>query len=102
MWWILQIVGSIGVTVAQVINRKFGFGVPSWVIYSLIAMFITYPCFGKSFAIAPSFTTAWFVCQTALNVFGLIAGYVMFKDAVTTQQWIGVVLSVIAGYLIVK
>jgi len=101
MWWILQIVGSIGVVVAQLLNRKLGVGIPSWSIYSLIAMFVTYPSFGKSFAIAPSFTSAWFMGQTALNIVGLVAGYVVFHDAISTMQWVGIVLSIVAGYLII-
>lgn len=101
MWWILQIVGSLGVCGAQIVNRKLGVGVPSWVIYSLIAMFITYPTFGKSFAIAPTFTGAWFVGATTLNILGLITGLVVFHDAVSPTQWVGIGLSVVAGYLII-
>ena len=101
MWWILQIGGSIGVVVAQVINRKFGFGIPAWVVYSLIAMFVTFPTFGKSYAIAPSFTGAWFIGQTALTIMGLLAGLVYFHDAISMMQWIGIAVSVIGGYLII-
>ena len=101
MWWILQIIGSIGICSAQVISRKLGFGVPSWAIYSMIAIFITCPSFGKSFAIAPTFTGAWFVGTTTLNVLGIVAGLMVFHDVVSPMQWVGIGLSVVAGYLII-
>ncbi len=101
MWWILQIVGSFGVVVAQVINRKLGLGISSWVSYSILAIFITYPTFGRSFATAPSFVSAWIVGQTALNILGLLAGLLYFHDAVSTMQWVGIAVSVIGGYLII-
>jgi multidrug transporter EmrE-like cation transporter len=102
MWWILQIVGCVGVTVAQIFNRKFGFSIQSWVIYSGIAMWVTYFAFAKSYAIAPSFFGAWFVGQTALNILGLLVSFIVFKDVVTTPQWIGLVLSIVGGYLLIK
>jgi hypothetical protein len=101
MWWILQIVGCLGVTIAQIINRKLGIGIPSWIAYSLIAILVTYPTFCKSYAIAPSFSGAWFVGQTALTIVGLLAGFIVFHDAVSTLQWIGIGLSIVSGYLII-
>jgi hypothetical protein len=101
MWWILQIIGSVGVCVAQILNRKLGFGIPSWIPYSLIAIFVTYPTFGKSFAIAPTFTGAWFIGQTALNIMGLVAGILYFHDAVSLMQWVGILVSMFGGYLII-
>jgi hypothetical protein len=101
MWWILQIGGAIGVVVAQIINRKVGFGIQSWIPYFLIATLVTYPTFGKSFAIAPSFIGAWFVGQTALNIVGLLAGLLYFHDAISTMQWVGITISVIGGYFII-
>lgn len=101
MWWILQIVGSVGVVISQVVNRKLGVTIPSWMVYSLIAIFVTYPTFGKSYAIAPSFTSAWFVGQTALNVVGLVVGLMIFHDVISSTQWVGIGLSIVAGYLII-
>lgn len=102
MWWILQIVGCAVVCAVQMVNRKYGVCVSSWLVYSLTASTITYFSFAKSFEIAPSFTLAWMFGQTALNVFGLLAGLVIFKDVVTLQQWIGIVLSIVGGYLLIK
>jgi hypothetical protein len=102
LWWILQIVGAFGVVVAQTCNRYYGVGLRSWIIYSLIAIFITYPSFGKSFAIAPTFFSAWFIGQTALNIVGLLTAFIIFKDVVSITQWMGLVLSLIGGYLIIK
>jgi len=65
-------------------------------------MSISYFAFQKSYAIAPSFCGAWFVGQTALNVLGLLVGFIIFKDSVTPQQWVGIALSVIGGYLLIK
>jgi hypothetical protein len=101
MWWILQIVGCVGVVVSQIVNRKLGVTIPSWVVYSIIATFVTYPSFCKSYAIAPTFMSAWFVGQTILNILGIVVGFMVFHDMVSTTQWVGIGLSIIAGYLII-
>jgi len=102
MWWILQIVGCLAVCGFQVANRTFGVGVTSWVIYALGSATITYFSFCKSYALAPNFVLPWMVGQTALNILGVVVGLAIFKDVVTTQQWIGIALSVIGGYFIIK
>ena len=102
MWWVLQIVGCLAVTMVQMVNRKYGVCVGSWVTYSLTACTITYFSFSYSYSMAPNFTLAWMFGRTALNVFGLMGGLLFFKDVLTTQQWIGVVASVIGGYLLIK
>ena len=102
MWWILQIIGCLGVGGIQVVNRMYGIGVTSWVVYTLISMTVTYFAFSKSFSIAPSFFGAWFVGQTAMGIIGLLVAFLIFKDVVSTTQWVGLVLSVIGGYLLIK
>jgi len=102
MWWMLQIVGCIGVASAQVVNRKYGVCITSWIVYSMIAMSITYFSFAKSYAIAPSFFSAWFIGQVALNVVGLIVAFMIFDDKVSTTQLVGFVLSIVGGYLLIK
>lgn len=102
MWWILQVIGCVGVCGAQVVNRKYGVCITSWVVYSLIAMSVTYFSFAKSYAIAPTFFSAWFIGQVALNVVGLLVAFLIFKDNVSVTQWIGFGLSIIGGYLLIK
>lgn len=102
MWWILQVIGCGGVCVAQIVNRKYGVGVLSWTVYSVIAMSVTYFAFAKSYAIAPTFFGAWFVGQVALNVLGLVVAFAVFHDNVSLTQWIGLVLSIVGGYLLIK
>ena len=102
MWWILQIIGCLGVVTAQIFNRKLGVNLNSWMIYSGLAMTVTYWSFAKSYAIAPSFFSAWFVGQVFLGVLGLIGSFLVFKDTVTLTQWIGVIVSLIGGYLLIK
>jgi len=102
LWIILNIVGCIGVTIAQTFNRKLGVGIPSWIIYSVIAIGMTYYSFAKSFALAPSFVSAWFVCQVGLGILGVVTGYLVFKESISLYQWIGIVLSFIGGYFLIK
>ena len=102
MWWILQIVGCLGVSGAQIANRVYGVSVTSWVIYILISATVSYFGFAKSYALAPSFFSAWFVGQTALGVIGLVIAFAVFKDTVSYTQWIGLVLSLVGGYLLIK
>ncbi|RPI53457.1 MAG: hypothetical protein EHM49_04330 [Deltaproteobacteria bacterium] len=102
MWWVLQIVGCLGVCGFQVVNRTFGVGFNSWVVYALGSASITYFAFCKSYALAPNFVLPWVVGQAALNILGVVIGLAWFKDVVTTTQWVGIALSVIGGYLIIK
>ena len=102
MWWMLQIVGCIGVAGAQVVNRTYGVCITSWIVYSTIAMSVTYFAFSKSYAIAPTFFSAWFIGQVALNVIGLLVAFMIFDDKVSTTQWVGFTLSIVGGYLLVK
>lgn len=102
MWWVLQVIGCLAVCGFQVSNRVFGVGVTSWVIYALGSATISYFSFAKSYALAPNFVLPWMVGQTALNILGVVVGLAVFKDAVTTQQWIGIALSIVGGYLIIK
>lgn len=102
MWWILQIVACMGVAAAQVVNRKYGVCFTSWTVYTLIAASLTYYGFSKSYSIAPSFFGAWFVGQAALGVLGVLASFLFFKDQVSTAQWIGMILTLIGGYLLIK
>ena len=102
MWWILQIVACVGVTAAQVVNRTYGVGLVSWTTYTVIAASLTYWGFSKSYAIAPSFFGAWFVGQAALGVLGVVASFLFFKDQVSTAQWIGMLLTIVGGYLLIK
>ena len=115
MWWTLQIVGCMLVCVAQIVNRKFGVGIQSWVVFTGIAMFGTYFAFAKSYAIAPTFAHAWFVGQTALNILGFIGAclFALYLDknptsllewiqTVSIKEWGGISLSILGGYLLIK
>ena len=102
MWWMLQIVGCLGVTCGISSLRYLGVGITSWIVYSGIAMSISYFAFQKSYSLAPNFVLPWFVGQTSLNVLGILVGLAFFKDVITPQQWIGIALSVIGGYLLIK
>jgi hypothetical protein len=102
MWWILQIVGCLSICVVNIVNRKYGVCLTSWVVYTLIAASVMYLAFSKSYAIAPTFFGAWFIGQTSLAVLGLVVSFLVFKDAVSTTQWVGLVLSIVGGYLIIK
>jgi hypothetical protein len=101
MWWILQIVGCILVGVIQIVTRKYGIGITSWVVWSVISVFGTYFAFGRSYVLAPTFTSAWFVGVSAMNIIGVLIGLFYFHDVVTVTQWVGVTISVIGGYLII-
>jgi drug/metabolite transporter (DMT)-like permease len=92
----------VGVVIAQVVNRIYGVGLASWTIYTIIAASLTYWGFSKSYSTAPSFFGAWFVGQAAMGILGLLASFLFFKDQISTAQWIGMVLTVTGGYLLIK
>jgi drug/metabolite transporter (DMT)-like permease len=98
MWWILQILGCLIVGVNQWSNMKYN-GM-NWV--GFIATIVAYYFFARSYATAPNFVLPWMVGQTALSIIGISIGFMFFKDTISTQQWIGVILSIIGGYLLIK
>jgi F0F1-type ATP synthase membrane subunit c/vacuolar-type H+-ATPase subunit K len=104
MWWILQIIACAGVTTAIALTRHFGLGTLSWSIYTGIAATLSYWAFAKSYATAPTFFSGWFVGQTALNIFGLLVAFLIFKDytQLTNYQWLGMVFATFGGYLLIR
>lgn len=102
MWWILQIIGCLAVCGFQVVNRVYGIGSLSWGVYAIGSASITYFAFAWSYSHAPNFVLPWMVGQIALNILGLLVGLAFFKDAVTSQQWVGIGLYIVGGYLLIK
>jgi hypothetical protein len=104
MWWILQIIACAGVTFAIASVRHFGVGTLSWTIYTGIAATLSYWGMSKSYELAPTFFSGWFVGQTALNLFGVLVAFLIFKDysQLTNYQWVGMILAVTGGYLLVR
>jgi len=102
MWWVLQLIGCSVVCLVQMFNRSRGVCLESWALYSATAISVTYLSFARSFHIAPNFTIAWMFGQTALNVLGMVAGMLFFKDTLSTMQWVGVILSITGGYLLIR
>jgi len=98
MWWILQIVGCILVGLNQWSNKTYG-GM-NWV--GFVTTIVAYYFFARSYATAPNFVLPWMVGQTALNIVGIVIGVLFFKDTLSTMQWVGVILSITGGYLLVK
>ena len=61
IWWVLQIIGCIGVTIALTITRIHGLSWTSVLWFILIQSLIGSWVFAKSYEISPSFFQAWFI-----------------------------------------
>lgn len=104
MWWVLQIFACGCITSAVASLRYLGINTLSWFIYTGVAATASYWGMSKSYELAPTFFSGWFVGQTALNIFGVLAAFLIFKDysQLTNLQWVGMVLAVSGGYLLIR
>jgi hypothetical protein len=100
MWWVLQIIACFLIAIANTIFRQYGFAL--WTVS--LAIFLAIPieiCFAKSYSIAPTFFQAWFVGNAALVVAGFLISFLIFDGIVTPIYLIGVILTMIGGYLLI-
>lgn len=101
MWWILQIIGALGVTIALAPGRVWGFTWFTYLWYMIWAGTTASWMLTKSYQIAPSFIQAWFLCAGALAVFGFLVGVFLFHDSVNLYQLGGVILILVGSYLLI-
>lgn len=99
MWWILQILGVVGVAFMQAFNRwasqvKIPFRL-IWMVDVIIEIIVA-PAFIKSYAIAPSLFQPWFLGTAIIAICGFVVGMVLFGEVITITKLIGAAL-VLAG-----
>lgn len=79
MWWILQIAACAVVIAADMYARRYGWSLQSYlVVVGANACFASW-AFIRSFELAPSFMTVWFIGSAALALFGLLGSVLFFR-----------------------
>ena len=104
MWWILQIVGALGVTIALIFARWYGINysgilVP-WSVKILMETVVAYS-FVKSYALAPSFFQPWFLGAGLIAVFGFLGSLIFFGEVVGIVKICGAALCLIGAALLI-
>ena len=101
LWWILQITGSMGILVALTYGRIHGFNWRSYGVYMCMAAMIAGWMFLKSYEIAPSFFSAWFVGTAALSLLGFFTSRYYFNEVLILSNYIGALIVVIGSTLLI-
>ena len=104
MWWILQIVGALGVTIALIFARWYGINysgilVP-WSVKVLMETIVAYS-FVKSYAIAPTFFQPWFLSTGLITLFGFLGSFMFFGEVVGVIKICGAALCLIGAALLI-
>lgn len=100
MWWKLQLLGCLVITIKNAIYSAYGLTV-SVAIAALVLICIGEPAFYKSFRTAPTFFQVWFLGQVTLTVFGFGASVILGDGVLATRYYVGMALALISGYLLV-
>lgn len=106
MWWILQIIGIVLITVALTFARWYSQTFPGasifipWISKVLIEIIAAF-CFIKSYALAPSFFQPWFLGTAAISLLGFIASLIFFGEAVTIIKIVGAALVLSGAVLLI-
>ena len=100
MWWVHLIIAVLLVTTTNCVYRHFGF--------SLFVMTCCMPLilgpqyfFGQAYSKSPTFFQAWVFQLAILSMTSLAASTLLFKDTITTVNWIGLALALVGGVLVV-
>jgi len=101
-WWLLQVLGVLGITIALAPGRSWGISIQSWIWYMVWVGATASWMLLKSFSIAPSFIQAWFIGAGSLTVLGFLVGVVYYHDVVKLSHVIGIGFTLIGTYLLIK
>ncbi len=99
-WWLTQIFACFVVFTAQLINRKWGLQLGTYLYYCFIAICFTGWLYPLSFSSAPSFLQVWFIGLASLTLYGFL-GSVIFSEPILLWHILGVILVVAGGVLLV-
>ena len=104
MWWILQIIGAVGITIALMFARWYGINyggifIP-WIVKVLMEIIVAYS-FIKSYAIAPTFFQPWFLSSATLALFGLLGSVIFFGETIGIIKFFGAALCLIGAALLI-
>ena len=99
-WVIYQIVACVLVSSINAIFRKYGINLGTWLSALGISMASQF-CFGKSFSLAPNIFQPWVLGNLVLGICGLLFSILVFDGVLGVRQYLGLVLALIAGFLLI-
>ena len=104
MWWILQIVAALGITIALIFARWYGVNYTGlfipWAAKVGMETIVAY-AFVKSYAIAPNFLQPWFLSTGLIAVFGFLGSLMFFGEVVGVVKICGAALCLIGAALLI-
>ena len=100
-WWILQIVGSVGVYFALIPGKKYGLCWRSYLTYLFFASTICGWTFLKSYETAPSFFQPWFVGTALLALIGYLGSIFYFKESTCALYNFGAIITLIGACMLI-
>lgn len=104
MWWILQIVAIICVTIALMFARWYGLNYTGLLVPWTVKVgieFIAAYAFIRSYAIAPSFFQPWFLGAASLALLGFLGSLIFFGEVVSNIKILGAVLALVGTALLI-
>lgn len=104
MWWIFQIIGALGITIALMFARWYGINYNGtllpWSVKMLMETIVAYS-FIRSYAIAPSFFQPWFLSSALITLFGFLGSLIFFGEAIGMVKMLGAALCLIGAALLI-
>jgi hypothetical protein len=101
MWWILQILGSIGVYFALVPGKKYGLCWKSYLTYVFFATTVCGWMFLKSYETAPSFFQPWFLGTALLALIGFLASIFYFEETISIVNYVGAAFGIMGSIMLI-
>ncbi len=101
LWWILQLMGCIGVYIAFVPSRTLGLCWKSYLFYLAISITTCSWMFLKSFELAPSFLQAWFIGTAGLAICGFLGSMFYFGETISIVNYIGAAITLVGAVLLI-
>ncbi len=102
LWWLLHIFGLTTILANNVLGRKFGLCWGTYLFTVAMAMFINSWAFILAYSLAPSFHQMWFVSMGILALYGFAGSIVFFGETITLIKLIGVGLTLLGAFLLIK
>lgn len=102
MWVFWMSLSMLLISVTQYSIRYYGMCWKSYLIYTVVAVFLTGWMLPLSYKSANSLLQPWFLSIGVLSLCGVIGSYYIFKDPVSTHHYVGAAIILIGCAILVK
>ncbi len=104
MWWILQLIGIVGVVCIHTFNRWAGLHTINLMIkwgVNAGAQICIAPFFILSYQLAPSFFQPWFLGTVLIFFLGFLVSLFFFGEVLTITKIAGAAFAIISAVLLI-